>query len=397
MNIKILNKHINSISKEDRLSLGISKKCKKTEIEDTILEKLLENETLDNALKLMASEMSDKSFNKLYKRIKPKFGLKDLPIPPYRFFNGTYSVCKECGNLTLNSVFCSIKCANKNDETKEKIKNSLNKTLNERYGGLKSTSQIPDSREKAKQTCLKKYGVLGQYSGDTEKRKQTCLEKYGSKTYNNAEQQRYTKYHQLGLTDEEIEDIIKNRNKDFCLENFLKNGYFDTEKFQEYFKCSYSYVSMLKKKMGINLENWTHFLSGHSKAELELFEWIPVDNKISGDRTLIAPYEIDILLPDFKLAIEYNGTYWHSMKPLEYHLHKYNLCLEQGYELWYIYDTDDIEFWKQRILDKLNGIQRKFDIAGIVDRRLYNMIELNKVLEIIDPSEGFILGSFRCS
>lgn len=33
----------------------------------------------------------------------------------------------------------------------------------------------------------------------------------------------------------------------------------------------------------------------------------------SNDRTLIAPLEIDILIPQNALAIEFNGTYWHSL------------------------------------------------------------------------------------
>lgn len=35
-------------------------------------------------------------------------------------------------------------------------------------------------------------------------------------------------------------------------------------------------------------------------------------NLIENDRELIAPYELDIVIPELHLAIEFNGVYWHS-------------------------------------------------------------------------------------
>lgn len=393
MNLEILQKHNNKISQNERKELGILHKCKKEEIIEKIYQMLLKENSQDDVFRIMIKYMTDKSFNKfVYSKNIETFG-----ISPYHYFSNNYRFCKTCGKITTNSEFCSNKCSNNNEKTKNKIRVSLQKTLDKKYNGIKSTSQIPETRLKSKETCFKKYGVIGQYHGDQEKRKQTCLEKYGNKNYNNSEKLKKTVYLSKGLTITEINERIRNLNKEYCLRNFIKEGKFDLDKFKDYFKFSYSYAILLKHKLEIDLENWGHFIKGHSKAELELFEWIPLDNKILGDRTLITPYEIDILLPDLKLAIEYNGAYWHSFYPLSYHLNKLNMCIDKGFELWYIYDYDDINFWKQRLLDRINNVERKFDLQGLIDRRLYNKEELkNSIIQILDPTEEYVLGRFLC-
>lgn len=374
MNLEILRKHINKITQNERKELGIFHKCKKEEIIEKIYQMLLKENSQDDVFRIMIKYMSDKSFNKfVYSKNIETFG-----ISPYHYFSNNYRFCKTCGKITTNSEFCSNKCSNNNEKTKNKIRVSLQKTLDENYNGIKSTSQIPETRLKSKETCFKKYGVIGQYHGDQEKRKQTCLEKYG---VDNASKRFFKN--------------IKDFNEEFVRKNFIKGNVFLFEEFMQYFNISCFPAYKFKKEHNIIERN--NYNNGHSKAELELFEWIPLDNKISGDRTLIAPYEIDILLPDLKLAIEYNGAYWHSFYPLSYHLNKLNMCIDKGFELWYIYDYDDINFWKQRLLDKINNVERKFDLQGLIDRRLYNKDELkNPIIQILDPTEDYILGRFLC-
>lgn len=51
-----------------------------------------------------------------------------------------------------------------------------------------------------------------------------------------------------------------------------------------------------------------------SKGQLELYDFIRSfsSDAILSDRKLIAPREVDILVPSARLAVEYNGLYWHS-------------------------------------------------------------------------------------
>ena len=54
----------------------------------------------------------------------------------------------------------------------------------------------------------------------------------------------------------------------------------------------------------------------HSVAEQELINFCKqfFNNLIEYDRTLIKPYELDIVIPDLNLAIEFNGVYYHSIE-----------------------------------------------------------------------------------
>jgi len=75
-----------------------------------------------------------------------------------------------------------------------------------------------------------------------------------------------------------------------------------------------------------------------SKGEIELQDFIKSLNIdiICNDRSLINPLELDIVIPSYKIAIEYNGLYWHGEtmgKDKQYHLNKYLQCKERGYRL----------------------------------------------------------------
>jgi hypothetical protein len=47
---------------------------------------------------------------------------------------------------------------------------------------------------------------------------------------------------------------------------------------------------------------------------------------ITNNRKILKGKELDIYLPDEKLAIEFDGIYWHSLKDENYHLNKTKLC-----------------------------------------------------------------------
>ena len=65
-----------------------------------------------------------------------------------------------------------------------------------------------------------------------------------------------------------------------------------------------------------------------------------------NSRTVIKNGELDIYIPDLKLAIEYNGLYWHSelYKPDSYHADKTEKCISEGIHLIHIYDDS----WKYK-------------------------------------------------
>lgn len=76
---------------------------------------------------------------------------------------------------------------------------------------------------------------------------------------------------------------------------------------------------------------------------------------LSGNR------ELDIYLPSLKLAIEFDGLFWHSTKndtPTNYHLDKTNECKNKGIRLIHIFEDEWIykrEIVKSNILKLLNS------------------------------------------
>jgi hypothetical protein len=87
-----------------------------------------------------------------------------------------------------------------------------------------------------------------------------------------------------------------------------------------------------------------------SKSEVDLYEFLiskfPNDEWVNSDKTIIGPYELDIVNKTKMIAIEYCGLYWHSEgssgKKQDYHRKKYKLCKEKGIKLITVFDSDDI-------------------------------------------------------
>jgi len=84
-----------------------------------------------------------------------------------------------------------------------------------------------------------------------------------------------------------------------------------------------------------------------SKGEIEVYEFVSSlvgeGNVIQRDRSIIAPYELDIVIPEKKLAIEYCGLYWHSSeggKDRNYHVRKHDKAEDAGYRLITIFEDE---------------------------------------------------------
>jgi hypothetical protein len=93
------------------------------------------------------------------------------------------------------------------------------------------------------------------------------------------------------------------------------------------------------------------FLADHVKIE-------------RSNRSIIRPYEIDIVVPDHNLGIEFCGLYWHGDKIKQdrnYHVHKLNAVNAAGYRLITIFEDEWIakrEIVKSRLLNILGRSER---------------------------------------
>ena len=121
-----------------------------------------------------------------------------------------------------------------------------------------------------------------------------------------------------------------------------------------------------------------------SKNENEIFNFI-IRNELSVKqrvRDIIPPYELDIYIPDKKIAIEYDGLHWHSEIHNEnknYHLNKTLECEKQGIRLIHIFEDEWL--YKQEIVKS-----RLKNILGITNERIYAR---KCILKEISSKESF--------
>lgn len=87
-----------------------------------------------------------------------------------------------------------------------------------------------------------------------------------------------------------------------------------------------------------------------SQQEIQVFDYV---QEITGglatgtDKSIINPYELDIVVESKQIAIEYCGLYWHSeavRTDPNYHKNKMDLCKKKGYRLITIFEDE----WMQR-------------------------------------------------
>lgn len=85
---------------------------------------------------------------------------------------------------------------------------------------------------------------------------------------------------------------------------------------------------------------------------------------IRNDRSILNGKELDLYYPEKKIAIEFNGDYWHdeNHKPKDYHYNKFKICRESNILLVSIFETE----WNSRkedikdyILDLFSGKENK--------------------------------------
>lgn len=105
-----------------------------------------------------------------------------------------------------------------------------------------------------------------------------------------------------------------------------------------------------------------------SKPEKEILNFIK--SIFSGEvkpnyRGIITPLELDIVIPDLKIAIEHNGLYHHSeaQKSDDYHFKKTASCKEKGYRLIHIFGHE----WQER---EMAVKSRLMAILGIAEYKI---------------------------
>ena len=343
-------------------------------------------------------------------------------------FNDELSKCKTCGKLIKFSKRCHSFCSNRCIGLNKDIQIAKNNTSLKNYG-VKNPNELQIIKDKIRKTCLEKYGVNSILKLDhvrennrkiqienkeiiNDKRKQTCLEKYGvvnplknDDIKNKSQQTCLEKYcvDNYSKTDE-----CKNKVKNTCLERYGKEYFkiydswnhlnsleyvkplFTFDEFKggnkiEYkwkcTKCGHEFYSRYDDGHVTNrcskcLENEHYF----SYIEKELADFCKqyFQKLKENDRTLIKPLELDIVIEELKLAIEFNGSFWHDVnhKFKHYHLNKVLKCNQQGYRLIHIWEDEWNEQTKQKLINIFEG-KEIVDYSKPLDRSWYNNLSGN--------------------
>ena len=245
-------------------------------------------------------------------------------------------------------------------------------TTQERYG-VDNIYQLKENQDKVKATCLMAYGVDNPAkSADIKKKIEvTNKERYGTKApAQNPEIQakiQKTNIERYGvntylLDDSLILEMKHKSKKDFF--NLLINGsrlqgrvtplfsYEDydptREKYYEYewecCQCKTHFMYFLENGVIPRCPKcYPLLVSGKSMVERELKEEIEKRGikGLSNIRGIVGSKEIDLYFPELKVAIEFNGIFWHSetyKKDHNAHLNKTKSCNEMGIDLIHVWE-----------------------------------------------------------
>ena len=327
--------------------------------------------------------------------------------------------CKICGKPTsfINAidgyrVYCSSKCANSDPEIQDRRKSQMTdekrqakinkiKETNMKKYGVASILQLSSTRqkckeavtsekviEKRKETCLRKYGVTNPFLSTEvkDKIKKTNIERYGSENIFASEygksKIRQTCLERYGCENggaskkaqAKIKETRELKSKEFCSQNAciplteldvsysVKDSIFHS-KLLLYNDRYYVKISDIDEILKHEPTSTGKFVVENDIASFVKQHYSKTI--IRNTRFVINPKELDIYLPDIKVAIEVDGIWYHSTNAgteSRYHLDKSIACEGLGIRLIHITDYEWInktDICKSIILSALGEYETK--------------------------------------
>lgn len=165
----------------------------------------------------------------------------------------------------------------------------------------KCTNLDKDVQTKRKKTLIKNYGVEHALQN-------IDLNKKMKVSYNKTINLKYNNQH---VFNQHLKNFEFWNDVDYITSNFIDSDkHFKIKEFKEFFNCQQAAANKKLKDLNIDYVKRT----GVSLVEYELIEWLKLNNIfniIKNNRSIINS-ELDLYLPDFNIAIEFNGIYWHS-------------------------------------------------------------------------------------
>lgn len=252
----------------------------------------------------------------------------------------------------------------------EEVVDKMKATNLERYGNECSLNN-PDVASKREETWNERYGGNPLANEEVlQRRVQTNIEKYGAESYS-------ASIAYLG----KFYDKLVERFKDKVEPLFGKEDYHGINCREKYrwrcCKCGTEFEAHIHitdfdkdDRMTPRCPQCHPLKSGVSSGEIDLLEYVKsvYDGEvITKDRSMIRPLELDIYIPEKKVAIEFDGLYWHSEsqgKGEDYHLNKTELCEKNGVRLVHVFE-DEWRNSQEIVKDRIKSI------LGIGQQRIF--------------------------
>jgi hypothetical protein len=231
-------------------------------------------------------------------------------------------------------------------ESKEKME----KTSIERYG-VTNVFQSEEVKQKIRDVNIERYGSASpiQTKEIQQKAKDTLLERYGVENI---------RQHPETLARAKItyaETIAKNEDDKYFRVNFVRSEGFWEEiakglslrEVCDKFGMPYDSISTAVSKPEFKERFQALYAYPKAQKQNEIADTIQKwgCQVLRNVTDVIFPLELDMYLPEHNLAVEFNGSYWHSEDYLEpkkartKHSFKTKLCREKGIRLIHIFEA----------------------------------------------------------
>ncbi len=286
--------------------------------------------------------------------------------------------CYNCNEIFLTSIYfkkttpCPA-CKEKGFRSKRKIvkysKEKIEQTNSKRIKtylknfNVDNPLKSKEIQEKYNKTMLKNHNVKWSMESKKiyEKHKQTMLVNFNTYNYKLSKEYQIKVFENIKKKLEILElEFVDKEYKGFSFIHSWKclkcNNIFQHSWINMY-KCPTCYPREIRISIG----------------ELEIFEFIKSLNILknnenlnieSSNRKIIKPLELDIYIPDKKIAIEFNGLWWHSeeYKSQTYHMDKTQKCIKSNIQLIHIFEVEWMfkqEIVKSRLKQIIGGNNQK--------------------------------------
>lgn len=216
------------------------------------------------------------------------------------------------------------------------------------YKPLHQLSFISEEQKKQFEDFLKHFNSSNERKLYLQE--QTCMEKYGVKNPSHAEQSKYKISESSKkkikfatsknlITAKELAKLFKKDKHTIIDVIQLLNIKITTFETDNHYYISKNDVFILEDYFSKTE------MSGTSYSEKEIVDFIKsiCDYEvIENSRNIIYPKELDVYIPNKKVAIEFDGLHWHDENHVDknYHLIKTEMCNEKGIDLIHVFEDD---------------------------------------------------------